>query len=184
MGSEMAYTESPDSIILMLNPLVCFMTRDPAVTSPLFAFFLVACLPDLGESGPTGALQSGAWTFTITDVLQDECDYALAPGETFDAELSTNGSALTLRLGDQPPRTLLRDGPNLSGQWTEDEQVLATCLYTVAGQDVGEVFDPTHLSLTVSASESLTGDCSALNPIGFPCAWAVTYDAWADTTEP
>jgi hypothetical protein len=147
-------------------------------------FFLLSCLPDLSDPGPTGALQSGAWVFTITDVLQDECGYALAPGETTDATLTTNGAALTLTLGDQPPRTLLRDGPALSGQWTEDEQLLATCLYTVSGQDLGEVFDPTHLSLSVTASESLTGDCSALNPIGFPCAWAVTYDAWAETTEP
>ena len=180
----MAYTESSYSIILTMNPPVCSMTRIPSATSPVLAVFLFSCLPDLGESGPTGARQSGAWTFTITDVVLDECDYALAPGQTFDAELSTNGAALTLTLGDHSPRTLLRDGPALSGQWTEDEQLLATCLYTVSGQDMGEVFDPNHLSLTVSASESLTGDCSALNPIGFPCAWAVTYDAWADTTEP
>jgi hypothetical protein len=147
-------------------------------------FGLVACLPDLGDPGPTGALEAGEWTFTITDVLQDECDYGLAPGQAEDATLTTNGAALTLTLGGNTPRTLLRDGPALSGQWTQDEQVLATCLYTVSGQDLGEVFDPTHLSLSVTASESLTGDCSALNPIGFPCAWAVTYDAWAETSEP
>lgn len=180
----MTYTETSYSIILKMNPLVCSMTRISAATAPLFAFILSSCLPDLGEPGPTGALESGAWSFTITDVLQDECGYGLAPDQRLDGELSTSGATLTLQLGDQPQRTLLRDGPTLSGQWTEDEQLLATCLYTVSGQDVGEVYDPSHLSLTVTANESLSGDCSALNPIGFPCAWAVTYDAWAVTTEP
>jgi hypothetical protein len=160
------------------------MTRIPAAKTPFFAFFLLACLPELGEPGPTGALQSGAWTFTLTDVLEDECDYGLTPGDTVDAELNADGAALTLRLGEHPARTLVRDGHSISGQRVEEEQLLASCLYTVSGQDVGEVFATDHLGLTVSASESLSGDCSALNPIGFPCAWAVVYDAWADTTEP
>lgn len=167
-----------------MNPSVRSMTRIALSTTPLCAALLAACLPELSEEGPTGALTPGAWTFTITDVLNDECGYGLSPGDALPAELEPDGATLTLRLGDHPPRTLLRDGPALSGRWVEEEQLLASCLYTVTGQDAGEVFEPGHLSLTVSASESLSGDCSALNPIGFPCAWAVVYDAEADTTEP
>lgn len=156
------------------------MTRIPLLTSPLTSIFLAACLPELGATDATGALQAGAWTFTIAEVLEDECGYEPTLGDTLDAELTPNGAALSLRLGDAEPRTLLRDGPELSGQWTEEEQLLASCLYTVSGQDAGEVYEPTHLSLIVSATESLSGDCSALNPVGFPCAWAVIYDGRAN----